>query len=132
MLIDFEILAPFGQDNQMLVLSHLLSAANDEEKLQILQHPFIGIYTHTTIKPPQLNNSGFRNVSAIKMGQNPPLFPFTTHFPLSLRPLTFRLLPLARPASCKDGNCFADSKNPADYDLLRPPGPQYNSGETYC
>lgn len=39
---DFSILAPFGEKNQMTVLSDILKAANDEEKVEILQHPLIG------------------------------------------------------------------------------------------
>lgn len=34
----------------MAVVSHILSAANEEEKIEILQHPLIGIVkTHNTI-----------------------------------------------------------------------------------
>lgn len=41
--IDFRVLMPFGEDNQMAVVSHILLAANEEEKIKILQHPLIGM-----------------------------------------------------------------------------------------
>lgn len=39
------MLSPFGESHQMEVVSQIISTANEEEKIEILQHPLIGI-TH--------------------------------------------------------------------------------------
>lgn len=40
--LDFSILAPYGRERQMTLVSHMLAAANENEKVEILQHPLLG------------------------------------------------------------------------------------------